>query len=101
MSILPKLTLFPLGQIVVTPDASDALAMAHQSLPPLLLWHASGDWGNLCKEGQAKNARTFQPGGRLMSSYTLTSGQTLWMITEADRRVTTLLLPSEYEVGHS
>jgi len=96
MSLPSKLTLFPLGQIVATAGASDALAMAHQALAPLLLWHASGDWGKLSKEGQAKNARTFQPGGLLMSSYTLNTGQTLWIITEAARRVTKLLLPSEY-----
>ena len=96
MSILSKLTSFPLGQIVLTTGAFDALAIAHQSPLALLLRHASGDWGNLCKEDQAENACALQQGGRIMSSYTLNSSQTLWIITEADRSVTTLLLPLEY-----
>lgn len=96
MSIFAKHASFPLGQIVLTAGAFDALAIAHQSPLSLLLRHASGDWGNLCKEDQAENARALQHGGRIMSSYTLNSDQKLWIITEADRSVTTLLLPLEY-----
>jgi hypothetical protein len=58
--------------------------------------HACGNWGDLCEADRQENARALRQGGRLMSTYTLKNGQTLWIITEADRSVTTLLLPLEY-----
>jgi hypothetical protein len=92
---LPSLA-FPLGQLVATPGALQALDEAGQCLEAFLFRHASGDWGDLCEADRQENARALRQGGRLMSTYTLKSGQTLWIITEADRSVTTLLLPLEY-----
>ncbi|MFN8495705.1 MAG: hypothetical protein U0350_49390 [Caldilineaceae bacterium] len=87
---------FPLGQVLMTPDAIAALAEANQWWMTLLACHAAGDWGNLPEEDRRANERTLKQGGRLFSAYTLSTGQRLWVITEADRSATTLLLPAEY-----
>jgi hypothetical protein len=87
---------FPLGQLVATPGALQALGQAEQCLEAFVVRHACGDWGDLCDADRQENARALREGGRLMSTYTLKHGQTLWIITEADRSVTTLLLPLEY-----
>jgi hypothetical protein len=87
---------FPLGQVVATPGALQALKEAGQCFEAFLFRHACGDWGELCDADLQENARALRQGGRLMSTYTLKTGQTLWIITEADRSVTTLLLPLEY-----
>jgi hypothetical protein len=89
-------SLFSLGQRVATSGALQALEEAGQCLEAFLVRHARGDWGELCAADRQENARALRQGGRLMSTYTLKSGQTLWIITEADRSVTTLLLPLEY-----
>ena len=86
--------LFPTGQIVATPGAMD-LAEQGIDLLAYLLRHASGDWGELCPEDKAENDFSLQEGYRLLSSYETPSGK-LWIITEADRSVTTFLLPEEY-----
>ena len=88
--------LFPLGQLVITPGALGALVLAGQSPDALLTRHATGDWGDLCDADRQANAQALRHGSRLLSVYTLTSGQRLWILTEADRRATTLLLPQEY-----
>jgi hypothetical protein len=65
--------------------------------PALLLErHLSGDWGDLCHEDRAENELSLKEGFRLLSCYTLTSSERIWLITEADRSATTFLLPSEY-----
>ena len=87
---------FPLGQLAATPGALKALEEAGQCLEAFLIRHACGDWGDLCEADRRENARALRDGGRLMSSYTLKTGEKLWIITEADRSVTTLLLPLEY-----
>jgi len=58
--------------------------------------HHSGDWGDLEEEDRQENARSLEHGFRLLSAYKTVAGEKLWVITEADRSVTTLLLPSEY-----
>ena len=87
---------FRLGQIVVTPGAIDALTRANQTAQDYLVRHMNGDWGEVTKEDQAENEYSLQHGFRLLSSYSTASGQKLWVITEADRSATTLLLPEEY-----
>jgi hypothetical protein len=87
---------FPLGHLVATPGALQALEEAGEYLQAFVVRHACGDWGNLCDADRQENARALRQGGRLMSTYTLKNGETLWIITEADRSVTTLLLPLEY-----
>jgi len=88
--------LFPLGQIVATPGALAALEGAKQSAGFFLARHAGGDWGELEPTDGAENEYSVAHGLRLLSSYHTDAGETLWIITEADRSATTLLLPEEY-----
>jgi hypothetical protein len=87
---------FPLGRIVATPGALGALAEAGQSPGMFLKRHVTGDWGELDEHDRAENEFSVSRGFRLLSAYTLTTGVRLWLITEADRSSTTILLPSEY-----
>lgn len=87
---------FPLGRIVATPGALEALKHAGQGPWRLLARHQKGDWGEVCKEDKKENELSVVKGFRILSAYTLGTGVTLWIITEADRSVTTLLLPHEY-----
>lgn len=88
--------LFPLGRVVATPGALEALAEAGIDPTKLLDRHIVGDWGELCEEDWQGNEFSLNRGFRLLSNYPLPDGQKLWIITEADRSVTTLLLASEY-----
>jgi hypothetical protein len=88
--------LFPLGQIVATPGALAALERAKQPLTCFLDRHAIGDWGELEQLDVAENEYSMLHGLRLLSSYQTDAGEKLWIITEADRSATTLLLPAEY-----
>ena len=87
---------FPLGHVVATPGALAALQEAGDRPADLLRRQICGDWGDLDEHDRQENERSLKDGCRLLSAYTLTSGIRLWIITEADRRSTTLLLPSEY-----
>ena len=87
--------LFPLGQIVATPAVVSHFNEHRQSILPLLRRHVSGDWGELCAEDKAENALSVQQGFRILSRYTV-AGEAVWLITEADRSVTTALFPNEY-----
>jgi hypothetical protein len=85
---------FPLGCIVIT-------ANARQRLQPneaerALTRHAAGDWGNLCNEDRRQNASALNNGSRLFSAYQAEDSTKFWIITEADRSVTTILLPLDY-----
>jgi len=61
-----------------------------------LVRHVRGDWGEVCEEDRQENELALQQGFRLLSVYTTQVGEKLWVITEADRRATTVLLPSDY-----
>ena len=87
---------FPLGQLAATPGAITALAAAHVAPAILLARHAAGDWGDVCREDAAENEYSLAHGFRILSSYQLPTGEKVWIITEADRSLTTLLLPREY-----
>jgi hypothetical protein len=88
--------LFPLGHLVATPGAIDLLRSAGEDLLPALLErHRSGDWGDVPPEDARENEFSLRHGFRIVSSYRV-AGERLWIITERDRSVTTLLLPSEY-----
>ena len=91
-----KVLLFPLGQIVATPGALEALDRAAINAADLILRHQSGDWGNVPPGDAEENDRSVKNGWRILSSYPLNEEQNIWIITEADRSVTTLLLPEEY-----
>ncbi|MCB5195689.1 hypothetical protein [Deefgea salmonis] len=87
---------FSLGQTVATPSALTALDQAAVNALTLLLRHQTGDWGNLPAEDWQSNEDAVKHGWRILSNYPLTTGERIWIITEADRSSTTLLLPEEY-----
>ena len=91
-----KKPLFPLGQVVATPGALDALVDAGQTPLEFLVRHVSGDWGELCAEDRLQNDMAVREGYRILSAYKTSKGTKIWVITEWDRSVTTLLLPAEY-----
>lgn len=88
--------LFELGTVVATPGALDALRAANQLPYEFLQRHMRGEWGDIDPEDWQANERALQIGQRLFSAYSTHKGTRLWLITEWDRSVTTLLLPSEY-----
>jgi hypothetical protein len=88
--------LFRLGRLVATPSALAALQEAQQSPADLLQRHASGDWGEVDAEDTQANEDALRHGERLLSAYLLQSGVRVWVITEADRSSTCVLLPEEY-----
>jgi hypothetical protein len=94
--MLIKNPLFLLGDVVATPQSICVLNESGMSLLDLLQRHASGDWGDLCTEDMQANNDALQYGDRLLSSYVLSESCKVWVITEWDRSVTTILLPSEY-----
>ena len=85
----------PLGRVVATPGALQLLREAEEDPLRLLSRHASGDWGELDAHDVRENERALRHGWRLLSSYPVGEGR-VWVITEADRSCTTLLLPEEY-----
>lgn len=87
---------FPLGRVVATPAALAVLGAADILASDLLLRHQTGDWGDLDEEDRLQNDNALQFGGRLLSSYRLRTGKTVWIITEHDRSITTVLLPEDY-----
>jgi len=87
--------LFPLGRVVATPGALNALVKAGQEPGALLQRHQAGDWGGVQHEDAEENRRSVRYGWRVLSSYTVGSNR-IWIITEADRSSTCLLLPKEY-----
>ena len=91
-----KIVLALTGQIVATPGALEAFGRAGQNPAEFLRRHCSGDWGELDAEDWAANDRALQEGSRLLSAYKLRDGTKIWIITEADRSSTCLLLPEEY-----
>ena len=89
--------LFELGQIVATPGALRAMEESGIYAWNLLRRHANGDWGSIPKEDLLENQRSVANGYRVLSSYPLNAqGKNVWVITEADRSSTCLLLPEEY-----
>lgn len=89
----PESDLFDPGQIVSTPGALETFEA--ETLTESLHRHVTGDWGNLDEVDRAANDSAVINNGRILSSYHLSQGR-LWIITEADRSVTTFLLPEEY-----
>ena len=87
---------FSLGQVVSTPGALDALARAGQEPWGFIGRHVVGDWGELDEQDRRENELSVKEGFRILSAYTLSDGTKIWIITEADRSATTILLPEEY-----
>lgn len=88
--------MFDLGRIVATPAALQVLTARQMTPLNLLQRHARGDWGDLEAEDIQANQDALQHGWRLFSSYHLDPVTKVWIITEADRSVTTVLLPDDY-----
>tara|TARA_B100000886_G_scaffold276639_1_gene200593 strand:+ start:622 stop:906 length:285 start_codon:yes stop_codon:yes gene_type:complete len=89
---------FDLGQVVYTQGFRGAVGEDfNQVVSDLVLRHVSGDWGDLCEEDRRENDHAIIPGNdlRVMSKYDV-NGEDVYVITEWDRSVTTLLLPCEY-----
>ena len=85
----------PLGRVVATPGALELLSEAGDDPFDYLSRHATGDWGELCAVDRRQNETALREGERVFSSYETQAGQ-VWVITEADRSVTTILLPEDY-----
>jgi len=84
------------GQLVATPGALNALKEADVGYLPYIRRHLAGDWGEVSPEDAAENELSLREGFRLLSAYRLPTGCKIWLITEADRSATTILLPEEY-----
>lgn len=92
---------FPLGQMVATPGALEAMQESGQTLDFFLSQHVCGNWGSVDEEDWRLNDEALKDGSRLLSAYLTLKGKKLWIITEAaddngHRAATTLLLPDEY-----
>ncbi|MGG2042844.1 hypothetical protein [Burkholderia gladioli] len=87
---------FSPGRVFATPTAIDALNDARVTIVDLLIRHVLGDWGSLPESDREQNELSVGADLRLLSSYVLPTGQTVWVITEWDRSSTTFLLPGEY-----
>ena len=87
---------FPPGQGVATPGALDALTGAGVAPGTLLARHISGDWGDVCRADARENELSVREGFRILSSYPLSTGAKVWIITEADRSSTCILRPEDY-----
>ena len=91
-----KRPLFELGQTVATPGALDALREAEEDPFSYLVRHVTGDWGDLPEEDIQENQLSLEQGLRIFSAYHLNTGTKIYVITEYDRSVTTILLPEDY-----
>lgn len=110
MTLMSNAPRFALGQLVATPGAMELLEQTGFSALALVSHHVHGDWGDCGDEDKATNEAAVRQRMRVMSVYRLVDAEalqqtpqdkrsslpTLWIITESDRSVTTLLLPSEY-----
>ena len=85
----------PLGRVVATPGALKLIAETGGCPFDLLARHATGDWGDLCAFDRHQNEIAWREGYRVLSSYPV-GRECVWIITEADRSVTTILLPEDY-----
>ena len=87
---------FPPGRIVATPGALAALEASGEAPVRYLARHIAADWGDVDEHDYRENEFSLIHGFRLLSAYTLNSGTKIWIITEADRSYTTILLPEDY-----
>ena len=85
---------FRLGRVVTTPNALHLIP--NEDILKAIQRHQAGDWSNLDSEDRNANDRALASGGRIFSVYNAADGTKFWIITEADRSVTTVLLPEDY-----
>jgi hypothetical protein len=86
----------PLGRVVATPGTLKLLTEARAHPFDYLARHATGDWGELCAFDRRQNEMALRNGYRVLSSYWVGGEERIWIITEADRSITTIFLPEEY-----
>jgi hypothetical protein len=91
--MIPK---FDLGTIRATPGAIAALAESGQEPAFFLNKHITGDWGDMSAGDKQLNDEAVNDETRVFSAYRTLRDQKIWIITEADRSQTTILLPEEY-----
>ena len=97
-----KLILFGLGTLYVTRGIQALMDEQGLDVSPFIARHVTGDWGEVCAEDAAENQLSLEKGFRILSAYSFSPVNDpnnkikFWIITEADRSVTTVLLPSEY-----
>ncbi|MEJ7862935.1 MAG: hypothetical protein WKF90_14990 [Pyrinomonadaceae bacterium] len=91
-----KAVLFPLGDIFLTVGANKALDESNQLPNEFLAKHQKGEWGIICEDDRQENELSVKEGFRILSAYKTDRDVKLWVITEADRSSTTILLPTEY-----
>lgn len=89
-----KKTKLALGRLVATPGVLEAIP--NDEMLAALRRHTAGDWGDVGPEDWNENDLSVEKGSRVLSSYRSTTGEKFWIITEADRSSTCVLLPSEY-----
>ena len=89
-----KAPLFQLGQVVTTRGVLEVIT--DLTMKRALVRHQAGDWGDICPDDHAENQLSLEHGFRLMSVYEYEGQPKFWIITEADRSATTILLPEEY-----
>lgn len=87
-------TKFPLGRLVATPNALEHIP--NPDIMAALLRHLNGDWGDVDEHDREENELSLKEGFRLLSVYRSAKGVKFWIITEADRSATTVLLPEDY-----
>ena len=87
---------FELGQLLTTPGALQALSRNGADGSVYADRHRKGDWGNVSDHSVHENERALIQHDPIMSAYTLEDGTRIWIVTEADRGTTTILLPEEY-----
>ncbi len=87
---------FYLGQTMATPGVLEVLSQVERDPAEFFARHVIGDWGDLAEEDKRENELSVEQGFRILSAYKLNDNTKIWVITEADRSATTILLPSEY-----
>lgn len=89
--------LVELGEIVITNLCMQKVKEHTEEVARCVVRHKTGDWGNLCEEDKQLNDSAVVDGGRILSAYEIGENKVkIWIITEADRSYTTILLPEEY-----
>lgn len=96
INLAPDKPLFHLGRLVATPGALDLINRLELAPLDFVSRHQQGDWGDLDADDTKANQYALRHGTRLLSSYRINANDKLWIITEADRSSTCILLPSEY-----
>lgn len=94
MAAAGKSVRVPLGRTLATPGAMELTTAAERNIA--FTRHSHGDWGDVCREDWQTNDQALRDGERLLSIYHTLNGTKFYIITEADRSATTILLPSEY-----